>query len=689
MQRTILKKLLYAISLLYLISNLAACDQGGGRFASAPATFQCPSTSAEIAECNATIAPGAAPVTVSGTAQFYKRTTTLQSGSLILGAPIPSTLPIKFAEVRVLGSAGNVIQCGSTNASGALMAVNGVSNLQIPNTAGTYTVEVLSRANHAMDVSGVSGKPAFQLYTSVKSDFCNNELHKISASITSDGVTASPPTLTAFARESESSGQIQGGAFNIYNDLVTTYEYLANNTGTINISCLNPKLNIYWQAGFNPAQYVYPNESPSTVPNISFYLRGQNELYINGGKLGNVSTADTDHFDDAVIIHEIGHHIEDVCGKMDSPGGTHNGLFRIDPRLAWSEGWGNYMGTHIIKNNLNSINPDPALSTILGAPGWVYYLDTKGYKDGLSGTASEIIKVDLTRAASDAEIVTNNFPFAATCGTEDLCFDKVDPIANPGEGHFREVSIARSLFKITNTCASGCTNHSDYYDEVWKSLDKITGMGQSIYPFRSSVRFYERLHSAFSNLTPAAIDSILNTDEAQQRNGNADYTISGNLTWPAYGIKLAPTMTACSLEIRPRNEDAVVTDVFSDQRYSNHFYYIDKATSLPNIISITLNGTQLAGTSLDLDLILYQEGYSFVTDNAGAKTTSSSQFVRSARGSGFVNKTISSLDTLNSAAAYLLNVRAFTTGTTVLSSTRYTYTLTTNNAGEYLCPTTF
>ena len=347
------------------------------------------------------------------------------------------------------------------------------------------------------------------------------------------------------------------------------------------------------------------------------------------------------------------------------------------------------MGAHIVQNNLNAINPDPALSTILGAPGWVYYLDTKGYKDGASGTASEIIKISLIRAGSNPEIVVNNSPFVSTCGTEDLCFDKVDPVINPGEGHFREVAIARSLFKSTNTCASGCTNRSDYFDEVWKSIDKITGMGQSIYPFRSSVRFYERLHAAFSNSTPAAIDSILNTDEAVQRSNSADYTISGNLTWPTYGVKLVPTMTACNLEIRPRNEDTAVTDVFSDQRYSNHFYFIDKATSLPSVTSITLNATKLAGTSLDLDLILYQEGYSFVTDTAGTKTTSSAQFIKSARGSGFVNKTISSLDTLSLTMPYLLNVRAFTTGTSVSPSTQYTYTLTTNNVGEYLCPTTF
>ena len=361
---------------------------------------------------------------------------------------------------------------------------------------------------------------------------------------------------------------------------------------------------------------------------------------------------------------------------MDSPGGVHNGLFRIDPRLAWSEGWGNYLGAHIIKNNLASINPDPSLATILGAPSWVYYLDTAGYKDGSNGTGAEYIKLNLTNAGSSPGSPGGSY-----------FYDKVDPVAHPGEGHFREVSIARSLFKITNTCASGCTNRSDYFDEVWKSLDKITGMGQSVYPFRTSVRFYERMTALFGSM-PSEIDAILNTDEAQQRSVSADYTINSNLTWPAYGVKLVPTTSPCNLEIRPRNEDTLVTDVLSDQRYSNHFYYIDKDTSLPGITTISLTATKIAGTTLDIDLILYNQDYRFVPDSAGTKAISTEQFKRYDRSSGLI-KSISTLSSLESSKPYLLNIRAFTTGVSVSATTRYTYTLTTNNAGEYLCPTTF
>ena len=667
-----MKKLFGYIFLTILISGCSQSEVAP----SAPVNPSCPTTTAEISECSATINPGASPVVVAGSAQFYKRTTTKYGSQYIIGAPIPTPLPIKFAEVRVLNSTGTIVQCGTTNSVGALKAVNGTSDLQIPSTSGPYSVEVLSRSNHSMDVSSVvPAKPAFKLYASVKKDTCSNVLHSVSAAIASNGSTS----VTAYARESETSSAVQGGAFNIYNNLVSTYEYLAVNTGSVNISCLSPKLQVFWQAGFNPGQYIYPDgdfADSDSVPNISFYLRGYDELYINGGRMGNVTSADTDHFDDAVIIHEISHRIEDVCGKMDSPGGTHNGNFRIDPRLAWSEGWGNYMGAHIIRNKLASINPD-----LIGSPhpnfpeGWVYYLDTSGYRDGTSGSPSELILFNLTKAG--------NNPESFVSGGSTYYFDKVNSSANPGEGHFREVSIARSLFKITNTCVGTtlCTNRSDYYDEVWKSMDKITGMGQAIYPFRTSVRFYDLLKFNFGSM-PASIDATLNTDEAQQRNAHAIYTPSGNLTWPGYGYKLVSSASPCPLELLPKNEDKTVTNVFSDQRYSSHFFKIDKATT-PGVTTITLTATHHAGSLVDIDLILYQEGFQFVTDSPGSKNTTSNQFVRSDRSSGLF-KTISSLDLL-STSPFMLNVRAFTTGTTIDSSTRYTYTLTTNS-GDFLCP---
>lgn len=644
-----------------------------------------PTVSSESAECT-TSTSYPSPVTITGTATFFKRglSVTQSMGNvtaMALATPISTALPIKFAEIRVLNSTGAIVQCGQTNATGALKALDATAALTIPSAAGNYTIEVLSRINHTLAVPG--GKTAFKVYTSVKKDIYSNAVYTLSKAITSIGSGSISGSVVAYARESEST-EVNGGAFNIFNDIVTTYEYLAQNTSTSNLTCLNPKLDVFWKAGFNPAQYVYPSEDASTLGTLSFYVRGDNQLYINGGRLGNIKTEDTDHFDDSVIIHELGHHIEDVCGKMDSPGGTHYGLYRIDPRLAWSEGWGNYFGAHQIRNSITSLNPD--LTAQLPASGWIYYLDTQGYNDGAGSSGSEYIRLNLNKPGNSPESVSTSG------GTR--YYDKVDAAANPGEGLFRETSISRGLFKITNNC-TGCANEP--FSFIWKAFENNAsgvGMGKSAYPFRSAARFYSRLYQAYATSVPAAVDNILNTDEAQQRETNAAYTSGGFRLHVPYAIKLIPSGVACNLKIQPRQNSPLDANYLSDQRYSNHFYTIDLA-SLPGVTSIKLTSSYVAGTaSIDVDPILYKEGYSFDEDclsfsAAGACTSASKiangpDMVRVDRTPGNGLKTIS-LAGLSAASSFLLDVRAFTTGKPVLGTTEYTYTLT-DQSGANLCP---
>ena len=655
-----------------LIIYLSSCTQPSVDATPTGPTDYCAATVAEVAVCNTSITY-TSPITVTGTASFYKRGLDLNhttNSGLTLGAKISTALPIKYAEVRILNGT-NVVQCGTTDNTGALKAVDGVSPLMIPGAVASYTVEVLSRVNHVL--GGTGGKPAFTVNTSVKKEICNNELHNVSGTLAS----ASPSiTLTAQAEESLSA-EINGGAFNILNDIFTAYDYIGNNTSMQDVSCLSPKLEVYWKAGFNPGQYIDRTSDPANVDNISFYLRGYNQLYINGGKLGNVTTVDTDQFDDAVIIHELGHHVEDVCGKMDSPGGTHYGLFRIDPRLAWSEGWGNFFGAHIIKNNLALINPD-LVATLTPTGGWLYYLDTSGYNDGAVQSGNKLISLNLTKPGNNPEQFSSGY-----------YYDKVDPAAFPGEGHFREVSVSRSLFKSTNTCST-CTGNN-HFSQMWQAF---SSMGSANYPFRSSVRFYNRLN-AIATMTD--VDAILNNDEAQQRDGNVAYTSGVNKTWVPYGVKLVSSATPCNLRIQPRQESVTVTHQQSDQRYSSHFYYLDR-TTLPSVTQINLTANKQAGSNVDIDLILFAEGFHYPVeiclnyDSSGdcasySKNTTSSEYIRSDRSAG-LNKSISNINGLPTSTPYLLNVKAFTAGITVTNNTEYSYTLTTDT-GAFLCPTTF
>jgi hypothetical protein len=81
-------------------------------------------------------------------------------------------------------------------------------------------------------------------------------------------------------------------------------------------------------------------------------------LYILGKE-----NVDTDEFDDHVIVHEWGHYFESKLGRADNTGGPHGPGELKDPRLAFSEGWGN------------------ALSAIIWSPNTVY-TDTSGPSQG-------------------------------------------------------------------------------------------------------------------------------------------------------------------------------------------------------------------------------------------------------------------------------------------------------------------
>jgi hypothetical protein len=64
-------------------------------------------------------------------------------------------------------------------------------------------------------------------------------------------------------------------------------------------------------------------------------------------------TADTDEFDQHVIAHEFGHYIEFNFSRSDSIGGAHTFGEKLDPRLAFGEGFG-YAFAGIVLNNTDA-----------------------------------------------------------------------------------------------------------------------------------------------------------------------------------------------------------------------------------------------------------------------------------------------------------------------------------------------
>ncbi|MEQ1724104.1 MAG: hypothetical protein ABL930_13090, partial [Pseudobdellovibrio sp.] len=572
------------------------------------------------------------------------------------------------------------------------------------------------RINHELTTLSFPSKPAFRVNASVKKDKYTNEVYYISTVANSNGVDDSAVNLLAYARQTDSM-EVTGGAFNILNNMFLGYDYILNNTGTTDTTCLNDKLDVYWKIGFNPFQYEFPDKQPETLGSNSYYKKN---LYITGGKLGNFSFERADHFSDYVVIHELGHHIEEVCGSLLSPGGDHSIIVRIDPRLAWSEGWANYFAAQVMYSSINYINPEfiPKMtSSAITDTAWTYLFAAKGFSDSVQNIGSGSgFMFDIKKPGNNPDVWQSE-QFAGQP------FDKTDSAQYPGEGHFREGAITRALFKLSNTCGTTCMASSPIsFSSIWSamsyqdlpvtpSVPGLVGIGDSsVYKFKSSATFMEILKRIVTNnyVTPAAWTPYKTLIE--QANSDAldlytdgRFTSSGFNFWLPYGTNLTTrSLGACSIggyKIQPRSDDPVLTATNSDQRYSNHFYTIDLNT-LGSFDEIRVNFTKNAGTDTEFDIILYNEDYfynfdyycpSFASDGSckvsyQASRVTDEYMVKSDRRSGTIaTKVIRGLMALNPAKKYLLNIRAYTSNKSISNSTDYTFTVRDEN-GNNLCP---
>ena len=668
----------------------------------------------ELAECSTTYTY-TTTTTLSGTAKFYKRgvnlvtqyeiensESVLKLKNMTQGDPLVDPLPIKFAEVAVYNSSNKIVQCGKTDANGNLKALNATSDLLIPKIAGNYTVRVFARMNHAL--SKVTANAV------IKKDKYTNEVYFISSNTASNGVDDSNVNLLAYARQTDAI-EVEGGPFNILNSIYASYQYINSNTGAVGVSCLNTKVNVYWKLGFNPAQYYYPEMDPSELPSSTFYKPEINALFISGGKLGNFSFEPAAHFDDYEIIHELGHHIENVCGSLVSPGGSHYAITRVDPRLAWAEGWSNYFAAQVMYNSIgnadasiNIINPEfknKMIAAGISATSWTYFFASVGFSDSVQNIGSGTgFMFDIKRAGSLPDLWQTG-PYLGQP------FDKVDPTRYPGEGHFREGAITRGLFKLSNVCGGTCITAAPIaFESMWKSMNKLTGIGQSSYTFKSSADFMERLKAQVTWDAAKIAFNQAATSEALHLFSDGAYTSAGVNKWVPYGTYLTTaTGGACTIgtfHIEPRFDDPVLTGANSDQRYSNHFYTIDFSllTGLDEIQVVFGSAPLAGGTATEFDILLFQQDYEFNGDyvcptfnsdgsckvSYQASRGTNSTVVKSDRRSGLLTtKVIRDLQKLDRTKRYLLNIRAYTANISTSPLTEYTYAIK-NQTGANLCP---
>lgn len=549
------KRALSLFNIVILSVLVAACSapssNSGGGSSSKPEAEYCSPTSP--------VPSGSSYVTISGTAQYRKRKI-LVNGTLSSSANL-DLKSIRRAEVIVTNSAGARVFCTETSNTGTFSVV-------LPINSGTYTVSVNSRGSNSY------------VNASILSDPTNNIYYALAGTVAS----SSDSSIGLIA---EVSGELLGGAFNIFDVIVRANDFLRERTSGCDTSfsgcapfTVAPKVYAYWAKGLNPGTYV------GTSSSLSFYLTGKSQLYILGGSNGNVNSADTDHFDDAVIAHEYGHFIDDRYVKSDSPGGSHNGNSVIDPRLAWGEGFADFFGSAVSGYGASDGNP--------------VYADTSGNGDG---TATSLIFYNIETHSA---------------GYDD------PPDANSGEGNFREFAIARALWDIADGSTTNAslpntdTNDSGSSASTLVNQDNVFHQYWHVFTgsFKSSSRLFRNFGLFMQLLTPnpTNMTNYLATNLQKQKNDQSDY--SGYLYVCGAGdtFNITPATSTGAID--------TIEETSSNQWASNDFFRFAYSGG-----AATLTIEPTSATAVDLDIYVYRDGYKFGDSStmvAIGNTTSSS-----------------------------------------------------------------
>ena len=367
---------------------------------------------------------------------------------------------IRHAEVRVTNADGEIIQCSETDSQGNF-------SVSLPKDGSTALISIVSRAYNNF----------LKLY--VLKDPKTNAFHSLEKSVVLDS-SKSIGSLLAPAK-----GSLEGGAFNILDKILDTNIFLREKTKDCQnhfSSCtpftVGDLTTVYWAKGVDPHNKYL--QSFGLYSGESFYAPEKNQIYIIGGNNGDVDHSDTDHFDDTIIIHEYGHFLEKFYSNMGSPNGVHDGNSIIDPRLAFTEAWANFLQAQVKAHFCPDDNPDTDDKDERQECLWKAscYRDTSGTVDG----KSVVHERDLEEGDSRCGPSQSSSP------------QKSDMATMEGEGNFREFAITRALvdvFDETNE-GVGVDQLEASFAEFWTLFtSKTVGLANEDLYFNNVGRFLE------------------------------------------------------------------------------------------------------------------------------------------------------------------------------------------------------
>ncbi|MGQ0553457.1 MAG: hypothetical protein ACT4PU_09595 [Planctomycetota bacterium] len=252
-----------------------------------------------LVACLALALPAAAQnFTVTGTFQYEDKEWNFNGWT-----GVDPLLPIRRADVYVLNDAtGVTIGSGSTAQDGTFSIVC--------NAAGPVNVRV--RCDADTDLNGTFQRLRVTTEANVE--------YTVSSPVFAGHVPPAALNIGTVTALKILTGSAEANPFNMLDMGVSAAEYI--NGPLVAASPSGTVMRIYWPSG-----------SGSFASGAGAHM------------------ADDDGYDDAVILHEVGHVVHDLYSDSDSPGGGHTfGDSDQDPLLSFGEGYATFFGSCVMES---------------------------------------------------------------------------------------------------------------------------------------------------------------------------------------------------------------------------------------------------------------------------------------------------------------------------------------------------
>ena len=265
--------------------------------------------------------PPAGEVSISGSVTFEE--VGVETGEFTLDLADLTTLPARGIVVEAVSGAGAVLDSTTTNDAGQYslsVAPNTLVSIQAKAELNQTAAEG-ARWNVVIE-DNTNNNAQYILTGNLTSSGTTNQTRNLFAPSGSNGVDAYTSARTA-------------APFFMLDEILNALRLVESADPDVFL----PDLRLLWSV--DNRLINDDEESDITIGNLtsSFFssnLGGMPSIVI----LGDTET-DTDEYDEHVVTHEFGHYLTFTVFRDDSIGGSHSLASLLDPRVSFSEGFGN------------------------------------------------------------------------------------------------------------------------------------------------------------------------------------------------------------------------------------------------------------------------------------------------------------------------------------------------------------